>query len=139
VHREEHHASAHLLRLAQIDTKEKAEALLLSLPEPDPQWLDSTLTAIEDELPRLRQEVLPMIKALPHYHRGGRKKELADPETRRKIRDELKTLRSPGVNLEDLYESLAQRYGVSATTIKRIRLEEGGDSTDPPQSDENSS
>jgi hypothetical protein len=116
--------------LAQIDTKEKAEALFLGLPEPDPQWLESTLTAIEDELPRLRQQVLPMIKALPHYHRGGRKTELADPETRRKIREELKTLRSPGVNLDDLYERLAQRYDVSASTIKRIRFEETDDAGD---------
>jgi hypothetical protein len=110
--------------LARIETEEKLESLLTSLPEPNPETLELCLNAAKDVLPNLRQLFLQFAQGLPHHHRGGRKKELPDPETRCQVREEIKRLRKPGVKLEDLYERLARHYNVSATTIKRIRFEE---------------
>lgn len=105
--------------LARMDTREKLEAWLLSLPEPDPHWLDLTLQAVRGELPKLRQVLLPFAKRLPHPP-GGRRKKLPDPAKRRAIREEIGHLLANKVSLRDAQERLANREGVSVRTIQRI-------------------
>lgn len=125
--------------LERVETREKFAAVVLAAPEPDSGKLQFVLDGLKSALPNLRQYFVQLTKGMPHHHRGGRPVELPDSEVRTQIREEIKRLRGPGVKLDDLYDRLAQRYGVSPTTIKRIRLEEeGGDSADPSQSDENS-
>jgi hypothetical protein len=126
-------------RLEIYETREKFAAVLLSSAEPDPETLQFLFRTIKDTLPGFRQFLVQSIEGLPHFHRGGRTKELPDPKIRGEIREEIKRLRGPGVKLDDLYERLAQRYGVSPTTIKRIRLEEeSGNPADPSHNDDNS-
>ena len=106
-------------QLARVRSGEYATALL-DHPEPTAAELDQMLTLIKDTLPNVRQHLLSSAKHAPRYRRGGRPKELADPREREKIREQIKTLREPGVKLEDLFQRLAAKHGVSATTIKRI-------------------
>jgi hypothetical protein len=96
---------------------------LLSQPEPTREQLDQILPALKNVLPNLRQRVASSAKYGPRRKRGGRRKELPDPGDREKIRESIKNLRGPGVRLQDLYQRLADRHGVSPTTIKRIWAE----------------
>ena len=107
------------LALAFIKSEE-FEAWLLTAPEPTPEELEKILTVCRESLPNLRQNLLGTAKMGPRYRHGGRPKELPDPEQRRKVRDEIKSLRGPGTKLKDLFGRLAQKYQVSETTIKRI-------------------
>lgn len=109
--------------LTPVDSGEYAK-YLLDQPEPTDEELNQILNVCRDALPNLRQQLLASGRLGPRHRRGGRHKELADPELRQKIREEIKALRKPGVNLEDLYTRMKDKYGGSETTIKRIRLEE---------------
>jgi hypothetical protein len=96
---------------------------LLAQPEPTAEELGKILTILRDSLPNFRQSLLQSGKMGPRYRRGGRSKELPDPEQRRMIRDEIKNLRGPGIKLKDLFGRLASRHQTSPTTIKRIWYE----------------
>jgi hypothetical protein len=96
---------------------------LLAQPEPTKEELDRILKMLKGALPGLRQHLIGSAKVGPRHKRGGRPKEIDDPEEREKIREEIKSLRDPGVTLSSLDKRLARRYGVSPTAIKRIRLE----------------
>lgn len=102
---------------------EEFASWLLSQPEPTREQLDQILPAFKNVLPNLRQLVASSAKYGPRRKRGGRPKELADSGEREKIRESIKNLRGPGVRLQDLYQRLADRHGVSPTTIKRIWAE----------------
>lgn len=93
---------------------------LLSEPEPTKEDLNKFLAICKESLPNLRKHFLSHGKLGPRNRRGGRKKELPDPEERRRIRETIKSLRGPGVKLADIFERLAQKHHVSPTTIKRV-------------------
>lgn len=101
----------------------QSEEWLLSQPEPEPQKLAELLVSIKNALPNLRQQLSQSAKAGPRHRHGGRHKELPDPALRRQIRDTIKKLRGPGINLHDLFKRLARKHEVSPTTIKRIWAE----------------
>jgi hypothetical protein len=107
---------------AMLTSGEFAESLLRE-PEPTPEQLDQLLVTIKDALPNFRQLLLCSAKNGPRYKRGGRPKEIDNPEERTKIREAIKSLRDPGVRVQDLDQRFADKYGVSPTAIKRIRLE----------------
>jgi hypothetical protein len=98
-------------------------AWLSAQPEPSPGNLAQFVKDCRNILPNLREHWLLAAKKGPPHRHGGRRKELDDPVIRQEIREEIKRRRAPGVNLEQLYKSIARRYKVSDTTIKRIRLE----------------
>jgi hypothetical protein len=108
--------------LQQVASGEFAESLL-SEPEPTPEQLDQFLAKIKDALPNLRQHLLSSARCGPRHRRGGRPKEIGDPDERERIREAIKSLRDPGVRVQDLDKRFAAKYGVSPTAIKRIRLE----------------
>lgn len=105
--------------LTAMDTWEKAEAVLLAMPEPDPRALDLIVNTVSAALPSLRQIILPIAKRLPHPP-GGRPKKLSDPLKRGAIRDEIGGLLANGVDLRDAQIRLKNREGVSLSTIQRI-------------------
>jgi hypothetical protein len=107
------------LYLAQMDTREKLEALLLALPEPDPKSLDATLHAIRILLPAMRQALLPFARRLPHPP-GGRPRKLADPERREAIRMEIGVFLAKGVTLKDAQRRIADREQVSLGIVQQI-------------------
>jgi hypothetical protein len=107
------------LYIAAMDTKEKSEALLLAMPEPDTRTLDLILDAVITLLPNLRQILVPFAKKLPHPP-GGRPKKLSDPVKRRAIREEIGKLLASGVSLIDAQKRLASREAVGLSTIQRI-------------------
>jgi hypothetical protein len=96
---------------------------LLSQPEPTPKELDQILLCYRSVLANVRQQFQDAAKLGPRHRRGGRPKEIDDPGERKKIREALTGLSGPGRNLEDLFKRFADKYDVSATTIKRIWLE----------------
>lgn len=108
--------------LGMMDTRQKAEALLATLPEPDPVFLGKVLKEVSSMLPSVRTVLYPFAKRLPPPP-GGRPKKLADPEARQRIRDEIGQLYVQGVDLRDAQARLAQREGVSPSTIQRIWAE----------------
>ena len=107
--------------LSPIDTEEKLEALLLRAPEPDPEKLEMYLKVMDGALPYLRDAFITQGKKLPHA-RGGAPRKLGTPQEQEKIREEIKSLREPGIKLGDIYARIAQRYGVSPSKIKQIWL-----------------
>lgn len=107
--------------LSSINTEEKLEAHLLSLPEPSPEALELALKVLAGALPYLRELFITQGKKLPHA-RGGAPRKLDTPQEQEKIRQEIKDLRGPGTKLADIYARIAQRYGVSASKIKQIWL-----------------
>lgn len=98
-------------------------AWLLSQPEPTPDQLSEIIELCKSALPNLRRRFQRSAKLGPRHRRGGRPVELPDPELRKSIRETIKRLREPGTSLESLYKRLARKYGVSASTIKRIWAE----------------
>jgi hypothetical protein len=105
--------------LKLVDTKEKAEALLLSMPEPEPQTAVAMIAACRTLLPTIRQAVLPFMKRLPHPP-GGRPKKLTDPSKRQAIRDEIGLLLAQGVALKDAQKRIADREDVGLSTIQKV-------------------
>jgi hypothetical protein len=95
---------------------------LLSQPDPTPEELDQ-IRSLKSALAILRHELSSATKFGPRHRRGGRPKELSDPAEREKIRETIRSLRVPGVKLQDLFQRFATKHGVSPTTIKRIWLE----------------
>jgi hypothetical protein len=119
--------------IAQLISGEFAESLLHE-PQPTPEQLvqlDQLLLKIKNALPNLRQHLLASAKNGPRYKRGGRPKEIDDPAERAKIREAIKSLRDPGIRVQDLDRRFARKYGVSPTAIKRIRLEKKMTKNDP--------
>jgi hypothetical protein len=110
---------AWLEHLSQIDTEEKLESWLVNLPEPNPRRLALFLRVMRNAIPSFRKLLLLRAKRLVGSG-GGRPEKLPDPETRVRIRGEIKGLRDSRVNLDDIYKRLAVRHKVSARTIKRI-------------------
>ena len=104
---------------ALVDSQEKFEALLLNEPEPSPDQLEAFLKSIEKVLPKLRKLAIAKAKQLPHA-RGGAPRKLGSIEDQRKIIEEIKRLRGPGVKLADIFVRLAQKFGVSPSKIKQI-------------------
>lgn len=107
------------LCIAAMATKEKSEALLLAMPEPDPRTLELILGAVITLLPNLRQVLVTFAKKLPHPP-GGRPKKLSDPVKRRAIREEIGNLLASGVSLVHAQKRLASREAVGLSTIQRI-------------------
>jgi hypothetical protein len=105
--------------LARIRSGEYA-TWLSTIPEPAPEQLDAILSSIKNGLPNLREHFQEAARGGPRHRRGGRPKELADPKTRTEICELIKSLREPGTKLEYIFQRVGERYGVSATTIKRI-------------------
>lgn len=102
-----------------IDTREKAEALLLTMDEPDHEQLEAILKFIKELLPGLRQVLLPFAKRLPHPA-GGRPKVLIDPAKRQHIRDEIGLLLAKGVDLRYAQQRLADKERVGLRKIQDI-------------------
>jgi hypothetical protein len=95
-------------------------ALLQDQAEPTSEELNQILSAIRSALPSLRKQLSGTAKVGPRQKSGGRPKELADPGEREKVREAIRNLRRPGVRLEDLFQRMGKRHGVSSRTIKRI-------------------
>ena len=102
-----------------FETQENAKAVLASLPEPDPTHLETLLREVSTMLPAFRRVLLPFAKGLPPPA-GGRPKKLVDPGERQRIRDEIGLLEARGVTLRDAQQRLANREGVSLSTIQRM-------------------
>lgn len=102
-----------------VDTKQKAEVLLLAMPEPDPQTLEAMVVTFKTLLPTIRQAVLPFAKRLPHPA-GGRPKVLTDPAKRQAIRDEIGFLLARGVALKDAQQRIADREEVGLSSIQKV-------------------
>lgn len=49
-----------------------------------------------------------------------RQRNLALLRNRKKIREEIKRLREPGIKIGDIYARIAERHGVSPSKIKQI-------------------
>lgn len=95
----------------------------MSKPEPTPEELKQILSCYKSTLPNVRHYFSGVAELGPQHKGGGRHREIDSPEEREKIRETIKRRRGPGVTLEDLYESLGNTHGVSASTIKRIWFE----------------
>ena len=95
---------------------------LLSQPEPTAEELDQ-IRSLKNVLANLRRQMLDSAKGGPRHKKGGRPNVLADPAERANIREMIRSLRGPDVKLQDLFQRMAVRYGVSATSIKRVWLE----------------
>jgi hypothetical protein len=110
------------LALAWVRSGEFA-TWLLSQPEPTPKKLDQALSIVRNALANLREHLLNSGKRGPRHRRGGRPEEIAEPEERAKIREAIESLHKSRVRYEDAYQRLADKFGVSSSTIKRIRFE----------------
>jgi hypothetical protein len=108
-------------QLALVDTEDKLQALLSSAAEPRPEQLEQVLTLIKTSAIRVRAILERNVNVLP-TDPGGRSKKLSLRDEA-DIRQLIKTMREPGVTLAEIYRSLAKRYEVSETTIKRIWLD----------------
>lgn len=95
-------------------------AIFQGAPEPDAQELTAVIRTLSDALPNLKQALSDRVSVGPRYRHGGRPRELDDPLIRQRICEEITNRRGPGSNLGDIFDSLGQKYGVSAVTIKRI-------------------
>jgi hypothetical protein len=93
--------------------------------EPSEDKVAELEAACKDAVPTLRKRWVYATKRGPQLRRGGRRKELTDPKVRQVICDEIKQRRGPGSKLAVLFKSVARKYKVSDTTIKRIWLECG--------------
>jgi hypothetical protein len=91
--------------------------------EPTPKKLDQALSIVRNALANLREHLLNSGKRGPRHRRGGRPEEIAEPEERAKIREAIESLHKSRVRYEDAYQRLADKFGVSSSTIKRIRFE----------------
>jgi hypothetical protein len=114
--------------------QEKLEAALASSPEPAPEALEKLLKMLDDALPLLRKSLLKQTKALPHG-RGGAPRKLASAADQAKVIEEIKSLRGPGIKLEDVLKRVAQRHGVSASKIKQMWLSAKKEAPHLPESD----
>lgn len=108
--------------LARIRSSDR-QAWFMSKPEPTPEELKQILSCYKSTLPNVRHYFSGVAELGPQHKGGGRHREIDSPEEREKIRETIKRRRGPGVTLEDLYESLGNTHGVSASTIKRIWFE----------------
>jgi hypothetical protein len=115
--------------LSSLDSEAKLEALVLSVPEPSPEGLETALKIINDVLPQLRHLLFTKAKALPHS-RGGAPKLLASSAEQEGVREAIKALRGPGIKLDDVFRRVAQRHGVSASKIKQIWYSAKGSPSD---------
>lgn len=93
---------------------------LLTLPEPSAEQVRQIMGACRNALATVRHHLTNSGNAGPQLKRGGRHKELDDPETRLQICEEIKRRRGPGSNLGQLFTTIGKKHNVSATTIKRI-------------------
>lgn len=108
--------------LAEFRSGEFAKRLL-DQPEPEPAVLDRFLHEVKSALASYAHQLQESGRRGPRHRRGGRPIGIADATERQRIREQIKSLREPGIKLEDIFERLAQKYGVSAVTIQRIWLE----------------
>ena len=110
--------------LIENDTEAKFEAALLKEDEPDPVELEVLLKEIGNSLPRLGKTLTTRVKRFPHQ-RGGRPEKISSPEDQLRVIDEIKELRGPGSNLDDLFKRVGRRHGVSGAKIKQIWSKQG--------------
>jgi hypothetical protein len=108
--------------VADTNTRTKAKAILLKLPEPNPAWLAAVLSVINDLLPRLRHLLLPFVKALPGAH-GGRPRKWPDPDTRQAIRNEIGRLLADGWKLSPAQEHVTTLPQFKALELKKSMVE----------------
>jgi hypothetical protein len=99
---------------------------LLNHPEPSPEELKLLLSVYRNALANLRTHFEEAAKSGPRHRGGERPTKIKDPKIRAEIRQAIKVLRKPGIKLTDIYKRFADRYDVSPSTIKRIRLEKIG-------------
>ena len=112
--------------LEHIDTEEKFESYLLSLPEPSPEQREFVMKSIRTALPQYGKLLAAKAAQFPHSP-GGHPKSFSARKDR-EIREEIKQARGPNRKLKDIYKQLAKKYDVSETTIKRIWLDGKSDS-----------
>jgi hypothetical protein len=105
--------------LELVDTRQKAEALLLAMPEPDEQKLNVTLAFVQTLLPTVRPILQSFSNRLPHAP-GGRPKVLVDPAKRQAIRERIGRSLADGVTLRDAQLLAANDEGVGLSTIQTI-------------------
>lgn len=105
--------------LSRFDTEEKLDAFLASAPEPSSEELERALKLIRGLLPQFRQQLVSAAKALPHSP-GGAPTKIPSTDEQKRVVEEIKALRVPGVKLNDVFKRVAQRHGVSASKIKQI-------------------
>jgi hypothetical protein len=111
--------------LSWIDTSEKMEALLTSLDEPRPSQRRRIIWLLKFFVPALRTFMLKAGKSL-RPPRGGQSVSFSEDE-KRAIREEIRRRRGPEKTLKELYDSIAERKGVSWKTVQRACLEEDED------------
>ena len=107
----------------KYDTEEKLEEFFLEQPEPDPGELDAHLEVASNALKKLGMKLEEKLKRFPR-DQGGRPKRLSTADERRRVIEAVKELREPGRKLDDIFERVALRFGVSASKIKQIWQEQ---------------
>jgi len=109
-------------QLRRLRSGEFAEGVL-SQPELTAEDSKALRKEIRIPLANLGQHFKEAGKAAPRHKLGGRDKVLDDPALHDRIRNEIEDLRKQDICLKDIYKRLANKYGVSDTTIKRIKQE----------------
>jgi hypothetical protein len=106
------------LLLDAMNTREKAEELLASLPDPDPIKLKKMLEEVDLFLPSVRKVLVPFAKQLPPPPGGPPRK--IPPEEEPAVREEVARWFRDGYSIPKAKEKVARRRGTSVSTIQRI-------------------
>ncbi|WP_433973934.1 hypothetical protein [Tunturiibacter lichenicola] len=104
--------------LDAMDTRQKAEDLLASFPDPNPRNLEKVLREVDLFLPSVRQILVPFAKQLPPPPGGPPRKIPLEEEPR--VREEVARYFKDGYSLPKAKEKVARNRGTSVSTIQRI-------------------
>jgi hypothetical protein len=104
--------------LDAMNTRQKAEDLLASFPDPDPRKLEKNLQEVDSFLPSVRKVLVPFAKQLPPPP-GGHPRRIP-PEEEPKVREEVARWFTDGYSLPKAKEKVARSRGTSVSTIQRI-------------------
>jgi len=104
--------------LNAMNTWQKAEEVLASIPDPDPKKLDKILREVDSFLPSVRKILVPFAKQLPPSPGGHPRKIPVDEEP--KVREEVAQWFTNGFSLPRAKEKVARSRGASVSTIQRI-------------------
>jgi hypothetical protein len=101
----------------KANNREKAVGFLLNLPDPNPEVFEKVMAFLHTLPHFLRGLLQEAAKGLPPSP-GGRPHGLT-PDQNRDVCRQIGQLYGEGVDLADAKRRMAQRYGVSLSTIQR--------------------
>jgi hypothetical protein len=107
--------------LGLIDTREKFDVVLASLPEEAAPEAEKFLKFLMKEfLPNQRLTAQELVKALPQRRAGGPKPKVLAEAKCRQICDEIIELHAKGVSIGDAQRRAAQKWNIALRSIQRI-------------------